>query len=312
MKKYRPLVLLLIAVAFSVGAGYLSMDYLERREKALIAEFDEKANYTEVIVPNRDLQIGEVVSVETVSVRPVPATYIPAGTLYPDDFDSIAGLALKESVPAGRPLLRSQLDGLTGIDKFSQLLESGQRAITLPIDRIESYENMLMPGDKIDILVKNNSDGGKGEATITSLLSEVVVLATGIFTVADPQYYQAQAINEGYGSITIGVHARDVARLISANDSGELVYLLRSPSEEGRGTFGRTVGLFDERGANRIKVFSAGKDVGGLLQSTYSSERTPKSNGWRNEQDFGRLYKKFTAVRDVGVGESSESNSKEQ
>ncbi len=296
MKKYRSLGLLLVALIFSGIAGFSSIKYLEHREQALIAEFDEKANYTEVIVPNRDLLVGEVVSLETVSVRPVPATYIPNGTLFPSDFDAIAGLALKEPAAAGRPLLRAQLDGLAGVEKFSQLLNPGHRAVTLPIDELQSNENMILPGDYIDILVKLESSGGNSRPTgigVNSLLSKVLVLATGSTTIVDPTYLQAQGYQQGYASITVGVASKDIPALVSAQEVGDLIFLLRNPEDNSKGRFTQANGLFGLAAVDLIRVFSNGNTNGGLLGDTYRSAGGSQQNRWGNAVDTGRLYKKY-------------------
>ncbi|WP_086933202.1 Flp pilus assembly protein CpaB [Agarilytica rhodophyticola] len=293
MKKYRSLGLLVVAIVFSGLAGFASVKYLEHREQALIAEFDEKANYTEVIVPNKDLLVGDLISLDTVSVRPVPATYLSNGTLFPNDFDSIVGLTLKEPAGAGKPLLRSQLDGLTGVEKFSQLLSPGQRALTLSIDELQSNENMLMPGDYVDILVKITSDSGAKTVNVTSLLDKVLVLATGITTVADPSYYQAQAAQQGYGSVTVGVASKDVSTLLSAQTLGELIFLLRNPEDESKGRFADGSGLFNNSKDNRIRVFSKSNATSGVLTGSYRVSGSGQKNLWGNAQDTGRLYKKY-------------------
>lgn len=293
MKKYRSLGLLVVAIVFSGLAGFASVKYLEHREQALIAEFDEKANYTEVIVPNKDLLVGDLISLDTVSVRPVPATYLSNGTLFPNDFDSIVGLTLKEPAGAGKPLLRSQLDGLTGVEKFSQLLSPGQRALTLSIDELQSNENMLMPGDYVDILVKITSDSGAKTVNVTSLLDKVLVLATGITTVADPSYYQAQAAQQGYGSVTVGVASKDVSTLLSAQTLGELIFLLRNPEDESKGRFADGSGLFNNSKDNLIRVFSKSNATSGVLTGSYRVSGSGQKNLWGNAQDTGRLYKKY-------------------
>lgn len=292
MSKYKSLALLLVAVVFSGVAGYLSIIYLEKREQALIAEFDEKANYTEVIVPNQDLLVGDKISIETVSVRPVPATYIPAGTLFPQDFDAIAGLTIKEPAPAGRPLLRGQLDGLTGVEKFSQLLKEGERALTLPISTEGSFENMLVPGDRVDILVKVRKKDEEG-VTVSALMDNVLVLATGVFTVADPTYFRDEYMQQGYASITIGVNTRDISKLISAGEVGDLVYLLRNPEDDARGRFQEGVDLFGEGSGNGVRIYSRSNVEGGLLGISYQASTPVSANRWGSKSDPGRLYKKF-------------------
>ncbi|GLS24378.1 Flp pilus assembly protein CpaB [Marinibactrum halimedae] len=303
MKKYTSIGLLIVALIFSGLAAVASIKYLEKREQDLISKLDQK-NDTEVIVPSRDLVVGDVISTETVSVRAVPSTFLPSGALYPSDFDAIAGLSIKEPVFSGKPVLRSQLEGLSGVETFSELLQEGQRAITLPIDELQSNENMLVPGDYVDLLIKikheaSDKTGDKETVSVNSLLHRVLILATGPITIADPSYYYSttQMEGQGYGTITIGVNSKEVPKILAASEMGELIYLMRNPEDKSKGRFnevGDAWGVgWGEGNTRKIRVFSAESTSNGLMVDEFRSIGEDNKNNWGNPIDPGRLYKKY-------------------
>lgn len=265
MKKYKHLLLLFVAIILSALAAYTVKKYIDYKEQELIASFDKKNSYSQILVPNMDLEIGQIISTNTVSLRPVPAEYIPDGALTADDFDQIAGMAVKTRVSKGKAMLRSQLHGLRIVEKFSELLKPGERALTLKVTALDSNENMLMPGDKIDLLLMA-SDKQSKQHFLATVLEDVLVLATGIDTIADSISHQGY---EGYGTLTIGVQTENLAKVLFAKEQGTLVYALKRSDDLMKTKYGAEFekgnGLF---GQNGISVFTAGNASSGVLIET--------------------------------------------
>jgi pilus assembly protein CpaB len=279
MKKYKHLLLLFVAIILSSLAAYTVKKYINYKEQELIASFDKKNSYSQILVPNMNLESGQIISTNTVSLRPVPAEYIPDGALTADDFDQIAGMAVKTRVSKGKAILRSQLQGLRVVEKFSELLKPGERALTLKVTALDSNENMLVPGDKIDILVMAS---GK-QPSLSSVLENVLVLATGIDTIADSIAHRGY---EGYGTLTIGVQTENLAKVLFAKEQGTLVYALKRSDDSMKTKYGaefeKGKGL---HGQNGISVFTAGNASSGVLIETLTLlngsepvEKNPHSN----------------------------------
>lgn len=295
MSKYRSLGLLVFALILATLAMFGAMNYLEEREREMQAALDAQANYVSIIVPSRPLNVGDVVTPETVSLRQVPSDYIPDGALAPSDFDLIAGMVLKEPASEGRPLLRSALEGLAAVEKFSQLLSKGQRAITLDVSRLDTAENMLVPGDYIDLLLmrKNSLSSEEGASTQSFttaevLLERVLVLATGVYTVADPAYSYS-ANDEGYSTLTLGVSAEDAARILSMKKLGNLTYLLRNPEDFGRGRYS----MKQKSDVKAVEVLAGGRSVSGMLQTSVALTGDSTFTRSRQVTSEKKVYKKY-------------------
>lgn len=261
MQKYKHLILLVVALILSGLAAYSVNKYMDYKEKELIAAFDKKSNFKQVLVPNASLEIGQIISTDTVSLRPVPAEYIPDGALTADDFDQIVGMAVKSRVTKGRAILRHHLQGLSTVEKFSELLKPGERAITLKVSALDSNENMLVPGDIFDLLLM--IDDKSKTISLTPILEQVQVLATGVATLAD-----SVALNyDGYGTITIGVKTEDYAMVIAAKEKGTLVYALRRSDDKQTSKYSGVMGD-NLSNRKRISVYTAKKAKSGILIET--------------------------------------------
>lgn len=261
MQKYKHLILLVVALILSGLAAYSVNKYMDYKEQELIAAFDKKSNFKQILVPNSSLEIGQIISADTVSLRPIPAEYIPDGSLTADDFDQIVGMSVKSRVTQGKAILRHHLQGLSTVEKFSELLKPGERAITLKVTALDSNENMLVPGDIFDLLLMVND---KSRAiSLTPILEQVQVLATGISTLANStaQNY------DGYGTITIGVKTEDYGVVVAAKEKGTLVYALRRSDDKQTSKYSGTMSE-DLGSRKRISVYAAKKAKSGILIET--------------------------------------------
>lgn len=293
MNKYKPLYLIALAVALAGGAGFLAMTYLEQKERALAEQFEDKNEYREVIVPSRNLSIGDVISADTVVMRQIPEPFVPDGALGYDDFQTIAGAAVKEPVSEGRPLLRGQIEGVSKVAKFSELLKPGQRAMTLAVSNLDTNAYMLVPGDVVDVVqVANNGKDLQATAPrLLPVLDQAVVLATGLLSVADPLYNQYDLRGEGYRTITVGVDLEQVAQVMAAQEAGTLKYLLRNPEDKQQL---HAMSAADAQG-KAVVIYSAKQAEQGLLKSQVAVAPAKVHRRAVDSEGRERLFQKFEA-----------------
>lgn len=277
MGKYRSLIFFVAALFFAGIAGLIAINYLSERERSLEAEFNREVDYTEVIVATRELIAGDVLDTTNLSIRPIPTEYVPDTHFSPNEFAAIDGMLVVSPVGYGKPLLRSQVKGLAGVQKFSELLKPGERAVTLKVSSLDTSEYMLVPGDYVDIAlqpggkldrlkdsVRQDTDGIEVRQ-LKPLLDKVLVLATGVLTVADPIVFNLDTRIDGYETITIGVDLKNVAKLYSAMEQGDLKYLIRNPNDsENLEKFLAGAASID----NAVTVITGGSAEQGLLKTT--------------------------------------------
>ncbi|MFN7784157.1 MAG: Flp pilus assembly protein CpaB [Lysobacterales bacterium] len=223
--------LVLGGLAF-VGSSY----YLESRERALSEElFSQLEEKRSVVVATMELAPGAVISPQNMAVANVPVSHLSASAIGPELFDNYAEKVLLAPMSPGEPLLHHFVAG-DFAERFSDLLEPGERAVTLPIDEIKSNDGLLQLGDRVDLLLVAGGTDKASETELVPMVENVRVLATGRTTLAtrsaDLPSGDAEAdLAMGYSTVTVGVTADQATQLLLAKDVGDLVVLLRNRSD---------------------------------------------------------------------------------
>lgn len=249
LKKALPMVVIVLVAGLAV---YLANKYLTSRseeiEQSLLDEADRLK--MKVTVPVVDLSPGEVLSMDQVAARTVPKEYMNYDAILPDNIDAYIGKKVIRPVRKGTPLLESYFLLYESVP-FSKTIEPGTRAITIPVDEINSFSGMLRAGDRIDLLylMKRPEVPSmlpavtlQGDSVLAPLLENVVVRATGQTTVreviaADRAAQsgmgdqQQMGRSQTYHTVTIAVSAKDAQRVILAQTGARIVAVLRRPDD---------------------------------------------------------------------------------
>jgi pilus assembly protein CpaB len=119
----------------------------------------------------------------------------------------------------------------------------GRRAITVPVDEINSISGMLEPGDMIDLYVSLDYQGRK---ITLPLLQAVEVMATGQRAIDDPKSGERRE----FTTVTLDTTPEQAQSVIVARDTGKITALLRNPQDkkplpEARGDVAGLLGLKD-------------------------------------------------------------------
>ena len=239
-KKLWPIALIVIMTALAVWAAsrYLAGRTAEVEER--LSDKAAKALVT-VVVPVRNLEVGEELALGVLVTRQIPSEYVNQDAITQGTVESLIGKKLTRAVTKGTPLLKSFVASYE-FKPFSMSLEAGTRAITIPVDEINSVSGMLTAGDKIDILVMTQAgataDGGRSEMQLLPLLQGVVVRATGTTTQRElvAQTEQGSGRQSGsrsgsYNTVTIAVEPRNAQRVVLAQQMGRIIALLRRPDD---------------------------------------------------------------------------------
>lgn len=266
LSRFKYPLVLILAAACAVGAMYLTKHYFEAKERELRDRIRQESRLTDVVVASRDLQPGARVDLKSMKIKSIPFEFVPDGAVTPDQYASVEFKFLSDPVSMDKPLLRHFVEGISRVEKFSDVLGIGERAITLEVDSASSVEHMIEAGDYIDLAVRKNRG-----VDFSLLLERVKVLSTGNFTVADPKvpnmYKAAQ-----YGTITLGVDGAYIQDIFEAESNGSLVFLLRNEKDEGRPTYEMA-----QQSLSEVVIYSAGELEGGILKA--KTELVQKSIG---------------------------------
>lgn len=210
-----------VAVGLGLLAAGLARNYLSNQMAALEAR--AQGEKVSVVVAKTPLRAGDPLNPDTVAIRAVPKEYAQGSALRPEELDRFQGRQIAQPLASGEMILWSMLEGKK-VPTFSARVADGRRAITVPVDEINSISGLLEPNDLIDLMVTVDH---KGHKYTVPLLQAVTVLATGQRAVDDPQSGERRH----YSTVTLDTSPQQAHDIVVARESGKLTALLRNPGD---------------------------------------------------------------------------------
>jgi pilus assembly protein CpaB len=165
------------AVVLGVLAVLLTMHYLHQQKSQYQQELQSKLSQgmAQVVVPKVKLPAGTVVNGSNMAMRLFPRDLLYPDTVTTKKWRKYAGRTLRRPVQAGKPLLGADFNS-EAISEFAALLHDNHRAVTISVDDINSISGMIVPGDRVDVMMLKSNEG---RSILLPLLRYVRVLATG-------------------------------------------------------------------------------------------------------------------------------------
>lgn len=229
----HPLTMLLAAVVVGAASFWGAARYLEGRATAAERRATAAWELQPVIVAREDLPAAAVLARERLAIRRVPAKFVPWGAAGPAQLAEVEGRQLLHALPAGQAITAAMLAGETA-PLFSASIPAGTRALTFPVDEVNSFSGLLAPGDLIDLLYASGAGAGTTETTVRPLLQAVRVRATGRVVRRIPMRSDDGASGEverEFTTITLDLSPEDAQRIVLAQRTGELTAVLRNPAD---------------------------------------------------------------------------------
>ena len=224
--------MLLLSLALGAVGVYYSKRYIEEQIARYKGQLERTEPMVELVVPNRALVRGEIVTSEMLSVRQIPRRYADSHAVNAGNFDVALGQRVDADIDEGRPLLWAHLEG--GVSPtFSGKVEAGLRALTVRVDEINSISGFLQPRDRVDLLMSHGAGDGQ---TIFPLIERLEVIATGVQTLVDKS---GEGRSRGFSTITVQVSPAEAQKITLAQQVGRITAVLRNPDDEaplGEGT----------------------------------------------------------------------------
>ena len=219
MEKYRPFVILGIAIFLALITTVLITNWLQRKAKAKAAAPLETQ---EVAVAKVDLAWGTVLTKGVIETKPFLKGSLVGG--YFSDSSSLVGRVLIFPVKASEPIFESRLaptNVRTG--GVAAMLRSKKRAIALRVDKVIGVSGFIHPGNRVDVLVTLAS--GKITNPITkTVLENILVLAAGPEMETRGKEEKPSPVDV----ITLEVTPEEAEKVTLAATEGKVVLVLRN------------------------------------------------------------------------------------
>lgn len=218
--KKKTTLLVVIAVVAGLLAALSAQQYIQERIQAI--EEKAKTKTEQRIVAAYDLPVGTKIEAAHVAVRDIPSDWIVSGSLRPEEFVHIEGQVVTVALKRGDPLLWANT-ATASKRPFSEKINLGRRAVTMPVDSINSASGMLVPGDLIDLYV---SFEYRQRQITAPLLQGVLVMATG-----RQSRHEENGEETTFSTVTLDTAPEEAAKLVAARQAGTITALLRNPHD---------------------------------------------------------------------------------
>jgi len=210
----------IIALALGLLAGGLHFLYV----RALKAEVRGGAD-VKVLVASKQIAKGEALTDESIAVRKIPAAYVDDRAIIADRADEITGAKPEIILKAGQTIQWTDFKPRADSEQnnIADLLESGQRAMTIPVDGSLSLGGLLRPGHRVDIIGTFSRGSQRSDKVTVTLLQNVSVLACGnkLITQGDEES------KTRFSNVTLSVTVEEGELLAFSSSQGSLSIVLR-------------------------------------------------------------------------------------
>lgn len=217
----KNIVMLILSLIVGVFGVYLAKGFIENKVNYYKSQLEKTEEMVSVVVPNRNIPRGTIVSISDFSIREIPKKYAHHNVVTESTFNTAAGQRVSFDVTKGKSLLWAHLEGGL-MPTFSGKLEEGKRALAFTVDKINSISGFLQPKDKIDLLLEYNNE-------VLPIIQNLLVLATGVRTHIDKT---GRLSEDAFRTITVEVTPEIAEKITLAKSVGKITAILKSPQDE--------------------------------------------------------------------------------
>lgn len=230
----RRLLILIAAAAVAAVTAWATFSYVSAADQRAF----DGAQLVQVLMVKKDIPKGfpgeRAVDEGYIAKDSIPRKFYPAKAVV--DPQTLRGKVALAPMAAGLPVVDgSFVDPRVAQESFAQRLDKGMQAVTLSVSDVEGVARLVVPGDRVNLMVTTGDDKGK---TTQMVVQGVEVLAVGDTTALQPGE-QAPVKAEGQaagtaptaqsGLITFSVPALDAERLVQASEVGAIHLTLVPP-----------------------------------------------------------------------------------
>jgi pilus assembly protein CpaB len=218
---------LYLALALAVLAGLLAYMGLYGRE----ARLDKKWEPQVVAVAARPIKQGQILQLEDLKAAEVPRRFLPGSAVSISEVEDQHLLGQRATIDFNTDdlILTNFIQPASGAGGgFSDTIQKKARAVSIRVSPESSANNMVRPGDRVDVLATFRDPNGTENLT-TTLLENVWVLGTGTLTGRDSFVPQSQ---RNFTTVTLQVLPEAAELLVLSQTLGTLYLTLRNPEDD--------------------------------------------------------------------------------
>lgn len=219
MKKYGTLIALAVAVIFGIAAVLLANQWLSKRTTEEAVVIKEQMPMTKVVIAGKDLEMGTMLTKESMSLADWPKANVPKGAF--ERLEDVEGRVVVSKVVAGVPLIAAEMAAPGSGVGLVAVIKPGKRAMSIRVDEVIGVSGFILPNTFVDILhVESRPD------RVTTILKRIEVLAIA----------QQTFVEEGKATVvrtvTLELDPKQTELLALKTHTGAIHLALRNPAED--------------------------------------------------------------------------------
>lgn len=198
----------------------------------------QKPKAITVMIAARQIQAGHRIEKADLGWQQVAPGSVPSGALArpgQSEINAVGSIALR-NLAAGELITQQYLAPAPSGDSLAGNLNPGWRAVTLTADASQTAAGMLLPNDKVDLILAGGSlapaplvpgqPAGAATDAPARVISNIRVIA--INGAMRPKTDSGVTDAKSGGTVTLEVRPEDVAAILSAASGGRLGIAMRS------------------------------------------------------------------------------------
>jgi pilus assembly protein CpaB len=217
----KPQTLIMLVVA--VGCGLTAMVMTQR---FLTAPPPAKPKGAQIVVAAVDIKPGEQINETMIKTVEWPAEAAPANAVA--DPKEVLGRSVRYPISANEAVTIAKLAAEGVGPGLEPIIESGKRAMSVPIKTHESAAGFIKPGSRVDVVMISRRTGSKGSKAKT-ILQNVRVIAVNQATSTDPDDEKRGHLVE---MVTFLLTPEEAEMLALAQNTGAIQLVMRSSVED--------------------------------------------------------------------------------
>jgi pilus assembly protein CpaB len=200
---------------------------------------------TNVLVASVPLTGGELLHPTDIIAAPVPTANVPPDASIDTAANraNLIGSMARASIPAGAPILNSEVIHPGDHGFLAAVLAPGMRAVTIAVDNVTDANGLIWPGDFVDVLLTQNfGEAGSSKSIVSEdVLDNVRVIATGQELIKTAQTGPATPPDQ---TVTLEVTPDEASRVLVATNLGKLSLIVHSAQKSASDTAVTTQPVF--------------------------------------------------------------------
>jgi pilus assembly protein CpaB len=187
-------------------------------------------NGPRVLVANRSLPVGTIITPDSVAFQPWPAKLVSNAYFLEDGakIETLLGTVVRNAITAGQPVTQGSLVKPGDRGFLAAALGPGMRAVTVPVSARTGVAGFVFPGDRVDLVLTQSVEGEGGPALKASetIIRNLRVLATDQRVNAENAEGNTEVI--AFSTVTVEATPKLAEKIAVAQTIGTLSLSLRS------------------------------------------------------------------------------------